>query len=217
MNKNPFIINMSYQVFDNLADRSIENDAIIIENSLNVCKIFNNMINEYNKPHNMIDNITLKGFPNKFIYNYSTLIIMILTLFMMIPIVGIFSSIIACYYVRNNKKKYLETRRIVKKPWKNMIIVEKELVKFSFATFTRNNLYSFHDYIQPTANRWQLDEFFSKLDRELLERSIVTICSSYSKQVYKSLGRIKPFIYFVATIEILVHGFGFMIIYFSVV
>jgi hypothetical protein len=85
------------------------------------------------------------------------------------------------------KKKHYEITKIIKKPWKNMLIVKNIPMPFSFATFTKKNLNRLYDDVPCCFPVGQLDSLHNKIEKELLERPIVTICSSVVKNMYKGL------------------------------
>ncbi|OMJ68471.1 hypothetical protein SteCoe_18007 [Stentor coeruleus] len=165
-----------------------QNDEIdICNSSLSLCSCLNRMIYEYNKPHNRVEDIILTGFPEKWIYNHSIVVFLSLLLLCFIPFVSVASLILMILFLQDLKKKYNQIRSVVKKPWKNMLVVDGIPMTFSFATFTKNNLHCLYDNTPCCFPTSYLDDLHSKIEKELLERPVITVCSSAIKTMYKSL------------------------------
>ncbi|OMJ75175.1 hypothetical protein SteCoe_25759 [Stentor coeruleus] len=177
--------------------------------------LINRMVYEYNKPHNRIENIILAGFPGKCIYNYSGFLIALLAILCFVPFIGIISIILLSLLLLDLKKKYLENRKIVKKPWKNMLVIDNRPMTFFFATFTTRNLNQLYDKIPYGIPESKVDELREKIEKVLLERPIITVCSSTAKAAYKNFNSPCGAITFLTIISFITTGIAITIIYFT--
>lgn len=190
-----------------------DEETDICDWSLASCSNLNRMVYEYNKPHNKTKDIILKGFPDKFVYNNSGLVSVLLIILCFIPFINIISTVLLALFLYNVKKKYLEIRKIVKKPWKNMLVVSDIPITFSFATFTSKNLGHLYDKTSFFVTITELDLLHKKVEKELLERPIITVCSSSAISTYKELGDANAIIILVTILALFIDGITFTVLY----
>ncbi|OMJ77224.1 hypothetical protein SteCoe_23218 [Stentor coeruleus] len=158
-----------------------EDDTDTFVSKLDYCTCLNRLVYEYNKPHNRVDDITLTGFPDNCAYNYAECMIVLLAVLCIVPFLFIIPFIILIVFLFAIRNKYLEIRKIVKKPWKNMLVIKDVPMEFYFITFTMQSFN--HKY--GDAFEGKNDPFYERVKKELLERPIVTVCNPDVKKEFK--------------------------------
>lgn len=154
-------------------------DNIDLCNSLlDMCGCFNRMVYEHNKPHNRVGEIILKGLPDKWAYKNTNTLVGLIYILLILPILNIIAIVAMIVFLCGIWSKYTETKKIVKKPWKNMLVIKDIPIQFSFATFTLNSLNSLPSNVLVGLSEKEKYEFHNLVNKNLLERPVVTVCSS---------------------------------------
>lgn len=156
-----------------------EDDVDRCNSPLDMCGCFNRMVYEYNKPHNRVGEIILKGFPDKWAYKNTNTLVGLIYILLILPILNIIAIVAMIVFLCGIWSKYTETKKILKKPWKNMLVIKDIPIQFSFATFTLKSLYYLNaDNVLVGLSEKERDEFNNLVKKNLLERPLVTVCSS---------------------------------------